>query len=149
MDDGIVKWNGEAEKEYINIFMGRNQTKYKISQEISLKADLEDLQHSTEIDLKRFISTLNLGYKNKTVNESYKINIDFALYELLIRISKGYRPNKKDKNRFIKFVEFINIIQESGSKNEKLIFTEKNKEKNSKFKLEYDSEFKYYRFVEI
>ncbi len=149
VDDGIVKWNGEAEKEYINIFMGRNQTKYKISQEISLKADLEDLQHSTEIDLKRFISTLNLGYKNKTVNESYKINIDFALYELLIRISKGYRPNKKDKNRFIKFVEFINIIQESGSKNEKLIFTEKNKEKNSKFKLEYDSEFKYYRFVEI
>ncbi len=149
VDDGIVKWNGEAEKEYINIFMGRNQTKYKISQEISLKADLEDLEHSTEIDLKRFISTLNLGYKNKTVNESYKINIDFALYELLIRISKGYRPNKKDKNRFIKFVEFINIIQESGSKNEKLIFTEKNKGKNSKFKLEYDSEFKYYRFVEI
>lgn len=149
VNDGIAKWNGEAEKEYINILMGRNQTKYKISQEISLKADLGKLPNSTETNLKRFISTLKLGYRNSAIDEYYEINIDFALYELLVRISRGYRPNKRDKNRFIKFVEFINIIQDIGSKNEKLMFTEKNKGKNCRYKLEYDNEFKYYRFVEI
>lgn len=149
VSEGIAKWNGDADKEYINILMGRNQTKYKISQEINLKADLDKLPNSSEINLKRFISTIKLGYRNSTVDQYYEINIDFALYELLVRISKGYRPNKRDKNRFIKFIEFINTIQDVGSKNEKLIFTEKNKEKNCKYKLEYDNEFRYYKFMEI
>ena len=37
----------------------------------------------------------------------------------------------------------------AGSQKSELIFTEKNREQNKKFRLEYDDEFEIYRFMEI
>lgn len=147
--NGIVRWNGEAEKEQINIFMGKNQIKYKVSQELELKVDTSNLPKSDDTDLKKFITVLKLKYKSENLGKSYEIDVDFSLYKLLIQVINGYRPNKKDKNHFIKFIEFINKIEETGSQNEKLVFTEKNRDVNKKYKLEYDTEFEFYRFVEI
>ncbi|KRU27451.1 DNA phosphorothioation-dependent restriction protein DptF [Clostridium sporogenes] len=147
--NGIVKWNGEAEKGQINFFMGKNQIKYKVSEDFELKVDTSNLPKSDEADIKKFITTLKLKYKNEKLEKAYEIDVDFSLYQLLIQVINGYRPNKKDKNQFIKFIEFINKLEEIGSQNEKLIFTEKNREVNKKYKLEYDTEFEFYRFVEI
>gem|GEM_PF-290883 len=147
--DGIINWNGEADKNYMNIFMGKNQIKYKVSEKIELKVDTSNLPKSDEDDLKKFIETLKLKYRNENSQTSYEIDIDYNLYKLLIQVNNGYRPNKKDKNHFIKFIEFINKLEETGGQNEELLFTEKNRENNKKFKLEYDEEFETYRFVEI
>lgn len=146
---GIINWNGEADKNYMNIFMGKNQIKYKVSEKIELKVDTSNLPKSDEDDLKKFIETLKLKYRNENSETSYEIDIDYNLYKLLIQVNNGYRPNKKDKNHFIKFIEFINKLEETGRQNEELLFTEKNRENNKKFKLEYDEEFETYRFVEI
>ena len=43
----------------------------------------------------------------------------------------------------------MNKVESAGSQNEELIFTEKNRDNNKKFKLEYDDEFEIYRFMEI
>lgn len=147
--DGIINWNGEADKDHINIFMGKNQIKYKVSEKIELKVDTSNLPNSDEDDLKKFIDTLKLKYRSENSETPYEINLDYNLYKLLIQVNNGYRPNKKDKNHFIKFVEFISRLEEAGSQNEELLFTEKNREKNKQFKLEYDEEFETYRFVEI
>lgn len=147
--DGIINWNGEADKDHMNIFMGKNQIKYKVSEKIELKVDTSNLPKSDEDDLKKFIETLKLKYKSENSETSYEIDIDYNLYKLLIQVNNGYRPNKKDKNRFIKFIEFINKIEETGSQNKELLFTEKNRENNKQFKLEYDEEFETYRFVEM
>lgn len=147
--DGIIKWNGEADKDQINIFTGKNQIKYKVSEELELKVDTSNLPNSDETNLKKFITTLNLKYKSKRLGKAYAIDVDFALYKLLIQVIDGYRPNKKDKNYFIKFIEFVNKLEETGSQNESLVFTEKNRHINKKYKLEYDNEFEFYRFVEI
>lgn len=147
--NGILKWNGEAEKDQINIFIGKNQIKYKISEDIELKVDTSNLSKTDEVELKKFVTIMMLRYKSEKIGKSYEIDIDFSLYKLLLQVIDGYRPNKKDKNHFIKFIEFINKLQETGSSNEKLVFTEKNKDVNKKYKLEYDTEFEFYRFVEI
>lgn len=147
--DGILKWNGEAEKNHINIFVGKNQVKYKISEELELKADVNNLPINKENELIKFLTEMRIKYKGNNLDECCEIDIDYPLYELLIRVSNGYRPNKKDKNHFIKFIEFINKIEGSGSQNNKLTFTEKNKDKNRKYRLEFDEEFEIYRFVEI
>ena len=147
--DGIEKWNGDAEKNHINIFLGKNQVKYKISEELQLKVDVSNLPHNDESELFKFITNMKLKYKNDNTQKGYEIEVDFSLYELLIKVSNGYRPNKKDKNHFIKFIEFINKLEEAGSQDKKLIFTEKNRENNKTYKLEYDDEFEEYRFVEM
>lgn len=146
---GIIKWNGEAEKDQINIFIGKNQIKYKVSEDLDLKVDTSNLPKSDETDIKKFITTLKLKYKSEKLGKAYEIDVDFSLYKLLMQVINGYRPNKKDKNQFIKFIEFINKLEKTGSQNEKLIFTEKNRDFNKKYKLEYDTEFEFYRFVEI
>lgn len=147
--EGIINWNGEAEKDYMNIFMGKNQVKYKVSEKIELKVDTSNLPNNEENNLKKFIETIKLKYKGENSGASYEIDIDYNLYKLLVQVNNGYRPNKKDKNHFIKFIEIINKLQETGSQKNELKFTEKNKEDNRQFKLEYDEEFESYRFVEI
>ena len=92
---------------------------------------------------------MKLKYKKEGTNDSNEIDLDYSLYDLLQKVINGYRPNKKDKNQFIKFIEFINRTEEMGSRDEELVFTEKNKDTNKKYKLEYNDEFEEYRFVEI
>ena len=146
---GILKWNGEADKNQINIFIGKNQIKYKVSEALELKADTTNLPSNKESRLDKFLTTIEIKYKGEGLDESCGIDIDYPLYELLIRVGKGYRPNKKDKNHFIKFIEFMNKIESAGSQKSQLTFTEKNRDENKKFRLEYDDEFEIYRFVEI
>lgn len=147
--DGILKWNGEAEKGHINIFIGKNQIKYKTSEEIDLKIDISNIPSNDEVELIKFVTTLDVRYKNDSVNGSYGIEIDYLLFELLSKVNKGYRPNKKDKNHFINFIEFINKIESVGSQKDSLTFVEKNREENKKYKLEYNEEYEEYRFVEM
>ena len=147
--NGIIRWNGDVDNNQINIFIGKNQVKYKVSEELELKADTTNLPYSKENRLEKFLTTIEIKYKGGNLEESCCIDIDFSLYELLIRVGDGYRPNKKDKNHFIKFIEFMNKIEMSGSQKTQLIFTEKNREENKKFILEYDDEFEIYKFMEI
>ena len=147
--NGILKWNGKADKNSINIFIGKNQIKYKVSEEIELKPDLTNLPYNNENKLKKFLTTIEVKYKSDRLTGSCEIDIDFPLYELLIRVGNGYRPNRKDRNHFIKFMESMNKIEEAGSQNSKLVFTEKNRQDNKKFRLEYDEEFEIYKFMEI
>lgn len=147
--NGIVGWNGEAEKNHINIFLGQNQVKYKISSELDLKADISNLKSISDVELVKFLTKLRLNFKAEKESNGQEIDIDYNLYNLLNKVGKGYRPNKKDKNQFIKFIEYISKLEESGSQNERIVFTEKNKEKNKKYRLEYNDEFEEYRFVEM
>lgn len=147
--DGITKWNGDSEKNYMNIFIGKNQIKYKVSEKIEFKADTSNLPKNNDNELKKFIGNLKLRYKSEKEEKSYEIDIDYSLYRLLVQVNNGYRPNKKDKNHFIKFIEFVNKLESIGSQNEELVFTEKNRENNKKYKLEFDEEFETYRFMEI
>ena len=147
--DGILKWNGEAEKNNINIFVGKSQLKYKVSEKLELKADTSSLPINKDSELIKFLTEMEIRYKGDNLDSSCSIDIDYSLYDLLIRVGNGYRPNKKDKNNFIKFIEFINKIECAGSQNNQLTFTEKNREENKKYRLEFDEEFEIYRFVEI
>ena len=147
--DGILKWNGEAEKNHINIFVGKTQVKYKVSEKLELKADTSSLPINKDSELIKFLTEMEIRYKGDNLDISCSIDIDYSLYDLLIRVGNGYRPNKKDKNNFIKFIEFINKIECAGSQNNQLTFTEKNREENKKYRLEFDEEFEIYRFVEI
>ena len=120
----IYNWNGEALDGRINISVGKNQMRYKISQKLNLEADLSNIKVNESEELLKFNPSLIIGYESEENGINYKIDIDFNLYELLMRIKNGYRPNKNDKYNYINFVEFINKIQKLGSQN-KEIYIEK------------------------
>ncbi|MGL5478439.1 MAG: DNA phosphorothioation-dependent restriction protein DptF, partial [Clostridium sp.] len=97
----------------------------------------------------KFLNTMEIRFKSDRLEHSEGVDIDYSLYDLLKKITNGYRPNKKDRNQFIKFIEFINKLELAGSQDQSITFTEKNRDENKKYRLEYDDEFEMYRFVEI
>ena len=121
----IYNWNGEALDGRINISVGKNQMRYKISQKLNLEADLSNIKVNESEELLKFNPSLIIGYESEENGINYKIDIDFNLYELLMRIKNGYRPNKNDKYNYINFVEFINKIQKLGSQNKEIYIEDK------------------------
>lgn len=142
----IYNWNGEVSDGRINISIGKNQMKYKISQKLNLSADLSNIKVNGSEELLKFNPSLIIGYKSEDKGTNYKIDIDFNLYELLMRIKDGYRPNKNDKYNYINFVEFINKIQKLGSQNKEIYIEDKQGLGISNYKLVYNQEFEVFEF---
>lgn len=149
--NGIYEWNGKSEPGRINIYPGRNQLKYTISQSCKIKPYTNNLKELHEEYLGEFLTYMILHFVNSTGNESKKheIRIDYPLYELLVRIKDGYRPNKQDKNNFINFVDFINNIIESSREQELVKITEKISKELKQYELTYHEDFGEFVFKEI
>ena len=142
----IYNWNGEALDGRINISVGKNQMRYKISQKLNLEADLSNIKVNESEELLKFNPSLIIGYESEENGINYKIDIDFNLYELLMRIKDGYRPNKNDKYNYINFVEFVNKIQKLGSQNKEVYIEDKEGLGTSNYRLVYNQEFEVFEF---
>lgn len=147
--DAIYKWNGNNnDKEKINLVIGKNQGKYKISQKLNIIGSIKNYVEKNDPEIFKFIPELILEFKNKNnSNRVEKIEIDYSLYKLLMNIKNGYRPNKTDKNNYINFVEFMNNIILLGSQNEELLFEYNIAGMTKKYKLEFD-DYGEYCFME-
>ncbi|MGG0465257.1 DNA phosphorothioation-dependent restriction protein DptF [Priestia aryabhattai] len=148
---GIYEWNGKSEPGRINIYPGRNQLKYTISQSINIKSDTDDLKVINEEQLDKFLTYMILQFVNSNDEKSkkYEIRIDYPLYELLVRIKEGYRPNQQDKNNFINFVDFVDNIIENSKEQETVKITEKVGKSLKKYQLTYHAGFGEFEFKEI
>ena len=131
---GIYNWNGEIQgASKINIFPGKKQLKYKISKEFNIKSVIPNYERSEEI-LNKFYP--NLLVKFSSNHFSVRFEIDFFLYELLHKITNGYKPNKKDYSKFVKFSNNVNKLISKGNQNSKVIIEDRLN--NYNFDLEYD-----------
>lgn len=116
--NAIYNWNGKAETERINMFVGRTQLKYAITQKIVIEPYTEQKTVITKDRLFKFLNYMVLKFKVEDSDCIYSINIDFNLFELLIKMKNGYRPNSKDKNNFINFADFVErMIKENVKQN--------------------------------
>lgn len=147
--DCIYSWDGNNDNETINLFVGRRQLKYLISQELHIGPDLSNLNDYNSTELDQFINVLTLQFKGATSQTICKISIDYSLYNLLMQIKKGYRPNKRDKMNFINFNEFVSQILELGNQNQELYFEDRNSETPKKYRFSFDKDFGQYEFREM
>ncbi|XOI98101.1 DNA phosphorothioation-dependent restriction protein DptF [Paenibacillus polymyxa] len=146
--DAIYKWNGEGHGGLIYVQIGQPQTHYYALQKLDIEPALERVEPREESLLTKFIPMLTIAFKPKG-GEPVEIDIDFSLYSLLIQIKNGYRPNKKDKFQFIKFVEFIDQLSSKGNDQNELIFESKKFGKSQRYRLNYDDQFDQYSFTEM
>lgn len=146
--DAIYKWNGEGQSELIYVQIGQPQTHYYALQKLEIEPALERVEPLKEEILMKFLPMLTISFRPKA-GEPVEIDIDFSLYSLLIRIKDGYRPNKKDKFQFIKFVEFIDQLSSKGNDKNELFFESKKFGKSQRYHLTYDDLFEQYFFREM
>lgn len=142
----IYEWNGRSETGtgMININPGRNQLKYTISQSVDIKQYVKDLVETNEEILDKFLPYMILKFMiSGNENAIFSIRIDFPLYQLLMRINEGYRPNKQDKNNYVNFVNLINNILDYSNQQEVLTITEKTGKHSKSFLILFDEDFGY------
>ncbi|WP_322907401.1 DNA phosphorothioation-dependent restriction protein DptF [Paenibacillus campi] len=151
--EALYKWNGEGNSELIYVQIGQPQTQYYALQKLEIEPYVLPITPIAENELYKFLTMMTIQFKVRNVNYTDEnaipaIDIDFSLYSLLIQIKNGYRPNKKDKFQFIKFVEFIDKLSSTGNQSEEIVFESKQFGKSTRYRLKYDTTFNQYSFME-
>ncbi|MEP2280354.1 DNA phosphorothioation-dependent restriction protein DptF [Maribacter sp.] len=146
VEESARRWNGDPKKNNrVVINLGKNQLKYRILKEFSTKPFLEKNQETNNPLITKFLQEFTLSFKLKKSDIPYKVHIDYRLYEMLNRILKGYRPNKKDNNNYISFVSLINNFISDGDSDSVLEIDKINIGKPADYALTVDS-FGEYKF---
>lgn len=115
----IYKWKGSPKKEYI--YINKPTEKFRLSQKLNLRPTIDHIKPSTKEIIDSFKSSILLAYHNGNSDNRIILDIDFPLYSLLTKVQEGYRPNKKDEEDAIKFVEFIDKLMAFGEKKRELL----------------------------
>jgi DNA phosphorothioation-dependent restriction protein DptF len=119
VENAVKKWYGDPKKgDKIVLKLGRRQTKYRVFKDFSLTAKPNIPNETTESILHQFVQEFIVCYASPTPKvQDIRITINFSLFKTLKMINQGYRPNKKDNNNFISFVQFIQeVTQEEQQK---------------------------------
>jgi DNA phosphorothioation-dependent restriction protein DptF len=143
----IYLWNGFAEKGNINLFLGKNQVKYRVSESLNLIPYVHSKEVRQEEKLERFLTHMVLEFEIEDKKILHKLNIDYHLFSLIQKIKEGYSPNSQDKNNFISFVDFITRIIKEGSQDKSIHIRNKIGNVVKEYKLSVD-QFGYYEFKE-
>lgn len=133
--ESIYLWNdGDYKNQLFGIFPGRKQLKYKIQEKLELRPDLKNINTQDKDVLDKFYSNLMLHFLSG--DNSFKIEIDYFLYELLYKLKEGYKISVGDRNIFINFDNLLKDLAKYGEGSKKLIITDRLT--NQKFQIEED-----------
>ncbi|KZX15089.1 type I restriction enzyme EcoKI subunit R [Methanobrevibacter cuticularis] len=124
----IYKWNGSYDEKYIIMSKLNN---FIISKRIELKPKPTKTKNNNTIE--------NLGSKfKKNISLVFSINgieldlnLDYPLYDMIMKINNGYQPNVTEKKKLLIFDEFIEKLSNAHI-NDSLIITDS-----------YDTQYKF------
>lgn len=134
----IYLWNGKSMKDnWINLDNSFISKEYYISQELKLEPvfiKIESDIHSKRIFKFEKNIKLRLQSKNKNM-EAVEISIDYDLFNLLIKINRGYRLNYFERENYISFIDNLNLLLDQGEKMESVRIVHKSAESMKDFEL--------------
>lgn len=100
------------------IFLGRSGT-LQLSAPVDIATDYLSIQSQSLTSVSRFFACLRVE------NVSLKpVSINLNFFELIIKLNRGYRPNKYDKNSVVLLDELVEQVREQAKKSSKLNFYE-------------------------
>ncbi|MFK4477831.1 DNA phosphorothioation-dependent restriction protein DptF [Bacillus sp. RC206] len=117
--DALFKWKGSPKKGYI--YLNKPSDKYRLAQQLNLKPSIDHLKFNKNDVLDSFKASLVLAYHDGDIKNTIDLDIDYQLYNLLVKVCQGYCPNKKDEEDAIKFTEFVEKIMKFGEKENELL----------------------------
>lgn len=118
--EAALGWYGLSKRGEMLVELGNPQLDYRLSGEIRLSPALNPniLQNGTEV-VKKFSLVLPFAFSFGK-NSHEQILIDYALFEIAHRITRGYRPNHADRSNFVTFCSFVDKIAADGELDRRL-----------------------------
>ncbi|MCX2741452.1 DNA phosphorothioation-dependent restriction protein DptF [Pontibacter anaerobius] len=113
----VEKWNGSTHgKNNVMLPSASKRYKYRVFKNISLQSVLPTPDQKANIAvLHQFFPQLRFEFRSPVGQDTQQIDVDYALYVLLCKINQGYRPNKLDRNNYIIFVRFVDLLINTGN----------------------------------
>lgn len=142
VENGVLSWNGQAEKDEMQLCINGKKMDYHLVQKIQIKRIADNLGNQSQEELSTFKDELRLKYRY-SMNQEAELDVDFALFSLLKRVIQGYVPSISDKRVNVKCVEFINRISQGGSKMEQLLIRDLAQKEAKEYRVTYEDGFGY------
>lgn len=142
LKQSVFHWNGKLKDNYV--YVDKTNSHIQVAQSLEISPYFAHLKKNERESLNRFSLTLILAYGDKNKNNPIFLEIDYPLYEMMIKLSRGYRPNKKDKEDSIQFVEFVDKLMKLGNRDNELLFIDT--QANISFKLNFDKDYDEFTF---
>lgn len=123
--EAFVKWKGSPQPNYY--FVSNDLSRpYRLAFPLKLKEYVDQsfgAQASNEVIL-RFNNYITLGFCKSV------FNLDLRLYELLLKVKGGYRPNKQEMNVAIQFEDFYKQLLSTVEKDSEEVMIVRNVDKS-------------------
>ena len=149
VENAARNWNGDPktdDKVIINV--GKKQTQYRVFKDFEVIPEPISISEKRDTLINKFTQEFTLTFEINNEKDRIKIHVDFSLYKILKMISQGYRPNKKDNNNYVYFVNSINILINQNNNKASLYIDEVNIGKAVDYKFSKDT-FSGYKFQVI
>lgn len=149
VENAARNWNGDPktdDKVIINV--GKKQTQYRVFKDFEVIPEPISTSEKRDTLINKFTQEFTLTFEINNEKDRIKIHVDFSLYKILKMIYQGYRPNKKDNNNYVYFVNSINILINQNNNKASLYIDEVNIGKAVDYKFSKDT-FSGYKFQVI
>lgn len=116
----VINWCGSGPEKYI--CLDDKQPGLSIYENLEFEADLGNLpKQSDGTKLQKFIPNIIIGFINTKTNERIELGIDYSLYELVLKLKKGYIQTADDRNSHADFISFVEKILKAGSLDKRIL----------------------------
>ncbi|AMO86772.1 type I restriction enzyme EcoKI subunit R [Solibacillus isronensis B3W22] len=115
----LFNWKGSPISEYIYLDISEND--FAVAQKLKLNPRLENVDERHESKLQTFKQNISVVFSDSDKKNFVSLDIDFALFQLLVKVEQGYRPNKKDEEDATTFIEFLEKLMNYGNKKDEVI----------------------------
>ncbi|QHT48495.1 DNA phosphorothioation-dependent restriction protein DptF [Bacillus sp. SB49] len=115
----IFSWKGSPKRGYI--YINNLSESYRVAQKLEYRPLLDTSKAQiTHEEFESFSTTISLRFVGSMPSNDLCLEIDYPLFQLLSKVSDGYRPNKKDYEDGLSFITFMDQLI-SKSKNSDLL----------------------------
>jgi DNA phosphorothioation-dependent restriction protein DptF len=146
VENAARNWNGDPKTDdKVIIIVGKKQTQYRVFKDFEVIPEPISTSEKHDTLINKFTQEFTLTFQINNEKDKIKIHVDFSLYKILKMISQGYRPNKKDNNNYVYFVNSINVLINQNNNKASLYIDEVNIGKAVDYKFSKDT-FSGYKF---
>ena len=113
VETGVIQWCGSDVDG--NLCLDDKHKEFVLYEKVTFDASLDHIpQYNDNNELKRFTSSIVVAFEDIKGTKNF-LNIDYALYELIYKLNKGYIQTADDRNNHADFISFINKMLHTGS----------------------------------
>lgn len=152
MKQVIYKWDGSVRSQGVRIISAKKHKDFGIYEPITIKPYVAYLEDTEQEEVEQFVPYITLKFTKEGADKVVPIELDYALYELVKKLVKGYIVGEEEYRRNINLQLFIEKLLNQGEETEKkLVFERIVDGELKRYELTYNDELgdDEYEFVGI